>query len=241
MLSVAYAANVGGTGFLTGSPPNLVLPQKLSDEWPDHPLTFLTWSLFSLPLMVCNLILAFVWLSIFDRLQGGGRSQPAQNAANDEVRLKSYGTNSREEELPNSNDDGDQKIKDIILQEYKSLGRWSVAEITVGLSFFVLLLLWLFKKPGGAQGWISLFPYDYVIHDATATILVVLIVFALPSGYYFWPFQPLSEEPRASEPLLEWSGERGVEKRLQWGVILLLGGGFALSEACTRSGRENIT
>ncbi len=27
MLSVAYAANVGGTGVMTGSPPNLVLPQ----------------------------------------------------------------------------------------------------------------------------------------------------------------------------------------------------------------------
>ncbi len=30
MLSVAYAANVGGTGVMTGSPPNLVLPQVSS-------------------------------------------------------------------------------------------------------------------------------------------------------------------------------------------------------------------
>lgn len=65
---------------------------------------------------------------------------------------------------------------------------------------------------------------------------MVLLVFCLPSQHNFWPFRPWSESPSASPPLLEWSGSRGVEKRLQWGVILLLGGGFALSDACKQSG-----
>ena len=63
-------------------------------------------------------------------------------------------------------------------------------------------------------------------------MLMVLVVFSLPSAYNFWPFRPWSEKPTNSPHLIEWSGERGVEKRLQWGVILLLGGGFALSDAC---------
>ncbi len=67
-------------------------------------------------------------------------------------------------------------------------------------------------------------------------MLMVLVVFSLPSRYDFWPFIPRSSAPSSSPPLLEWSGDRGVEKRLQWGVILLLGGGFALSNACEVSG-----
>jgi di/tricarboxylate transporter len=29
-----------------------------------------------------------------------------------------------------------------------------------------------------------------------------------------------------------------IEKKLPWGVILLLGGGFALSDACTKTGEK---
>jgi len=69
---------------------------------------------------------------------------------------------------------------------------------------------------------------------------MVLLTFSAPSGLNFWPFKRTNdfgeETNQASKPLISWSGKDGVEKRLQWGVILLLGGGFALSDACTKSG-----
>ena len=42
LLSVAYAANIGGTGVVTGSPPNLVVPESLGKCQPQHPNRTLT-------------------------------------------------------------------------------------------------------------------------------------------------------------------------------------------------------
>ena len=60
LLAVAYAANIGGTGLVTGSPPNLVLPSKLEDIYgSDQPLTFPKWASFCFPLMMANLLTAW--------------------------------------------------------------------------------------------------------------------------------------------------------------------------------------
>ena len=61
LLSVAYSANIGGTGFITGSPPNLLVLTQLKDS----SVTFLTWVFFCVPLVICNLIVAFLWLQGF--------------------------------------------------------------------------------------------------------------------------------------------------------------------------------
>ena len=55
---MAYAANIGGTGFITGSPPNLLVLTLLEGS----NVNFLTWFLFCLPLVIVNLLCAFGWL-----------------------------------------------------------------------------------------------------------------------------------------------------------------------------------
>lgn len=48
LMSIAYAANIGGTGVITGSPPNLVVPDVLSQNFgPDTGLTFASWMAFA--------------------------------------------------------------------------------------------------------------------------------------------------------------------------------------------------
>ena len=89
------------------------------------------------------------------------------------------------------------------------------------------------------SGWGDLFTFmtargkKVTVGSATPAILMVLVVFALPTRYRFWPFQALNKAPESSPSLIDW---KTVETKLPWGVILLLGGGFAVSDACTKSG-----
>jgi hypothetical protein len=58
-------------------------------------------------------------------------------------------------------------------------------------------------------------------------------VYETAGSYKFWPFQSRRLPSEKSPSLVNWEM---IEKKLPWGVILLLGGGFALSDACTRTG-----
>ena len=80
------------------------------------------------------------------------------------------------------------------------------------------------------------------ITSATPAILIVILVFCLPTEWHFWPFNKFGKaedrrKVQSSRALITWEK---VEKNLPWGVILLLSGGFALSDACKVSGRFNL-
>ncbi len=60
---------------------------------------------------------------------------------------------------------------------------------------------------------------------------MVLVAFALPTTFNFWPFRPLRSNHETSPSLIDW---KLVETKLPWGIIFLLGGGLALSDACEK-------
>ena len=62
LLSIAYAANIGGTGTMTGSTPNLALAGMLESQVEE--LTYANWFLFAAPGMAVNILLAFFWLQV---------------------------------------------------------------------------------------------------------------------------------------------------------------------------------
>lgn len=107
----------------------------------------------------------------------------------------------------------------------EDLGPMTVPERRVSIVFAATALLWMFRRGidvGGLSvpGWSSLFPDPRAIGDSTVAVAMALVLFALPAG------------TGERERVLDW--EWAV--RLPWGVIVLLGGGFALAEAIRASG-----
>lgn len=113
----------------------------------------------------------------------------------------------------------------MIRAKCNELGPLSFREIVVLIHFVVLVLLWFFRSPGFFQSYGDLLDG---LDDATPAIAVVILLFLMPSEPSF--FQRLRP---AQTPLIDW---RTVEKRLPWGIVLLLGGGFALATVADCSG-----
>ncbi|XP_043566010.1 solute carrier family 13 member 3-like [Chiloscyllium plagiosum] len=69
LISIPYAATIGGISTLTGTPPNLILDGQLKSIFPNSDeLNFGSWFVFALPLSLIFLILAWLWITF---LYGG--------------------------------------------------------------------------------------------------------------------------------------------------------------------------
>ena len=65
-----------GTGVITGSPPNLVVPDVLKTNFGDETgLTFASWMAFAIPVMLLNTILAWIWLLLLQRFYLGNEKK----------------------------------------------------------------------------------------------------------------------------------------------------------------------
>ena len=194
LLSIAFAANIGGTATLIGTPPNLVMYEYIN-KYPGHPVTFGSWMVLCVPLMVVNLALAWLWLQLV--------YLPLPCCARSKKGLAESDAESGETE---------DNITRLLRSRYDELGAMTRHEKSVLSLFLVLVVLWMTRAPGFVSGWGSLVPPG--VADATPALLVALVMFVVP----------VSED---GAPMLTWPL---VQSRLAWGVIILLGGGFALAE-----------
>ena len=221
-LSIAYAANTGGTGTLTGTGPNLVLKGIIGTLFGSRtPLNFASWMGFAVPTMLVNVIVCWIWLQLLYM------GPPWRSGA----KLRFADKNS---------------IKNVLQQKYRDLGPLNFHQVAVLVNFIILVFLWFFREPRFMPGWGELFmssekdkcgnvSHHQVIDDATSSILIVIILFILPSKLSFWPFVSVgSSRPTAS--LLDW---RTIHDRFPWGVMILFGGGFVLADASKQSGLSN--
>lgn len=113
---------------------------------------------------------------------------------------------------------------DLIRSELASLGPWRPVEIRAVLVFAAAAVAWVTRPdlPLGAftipgwQNWLELKGVD----DGTIALLAASVAFVLPSG-----------APDRSR-LLPWS----AAVRVPWGLVLMFGGGMAISDGFERTG-----
>ena len=215
LMGIAISSNIGGTGVVTGTPPNLVAPDILMKKFGEGTgLTFASWMAFAIPVMIVNIILAWLWLQKL--MQWNMVKQDTEDAKE------------REE-----------KAMKAINKKYEELGKMSMHELQVMILFIILILLWFFKTPIFMPGWGDMFTGvtaagdNIAIAQATPAILICLLLFILPQNYNFWPCSSSGQPFKKSPSLITW---RLIETKMCWGVLFLLGGGFTLAKCLQTSG-----
>lgn len=212
-LCIAYSASIGGTGSMTGSTPNLVLKGQLDKVYEklgkECPLTFGTWLAFGVPTSFVIIILSWLWLQFYF-LRCSGWSKCCR---------------SRRDES---------NLTQILEEQYRKLGTISFGQVAVLAHLVAMALLWVTLDKGGTYGWSRLFK-DKFIEDSVPALLVGCSLFIFPSAIpkLFRSCSRGTGKPTSIQPLLNW---KKFNEKMPWGVIILLGGGFAMAKAAQKSG-----
>uniref|UniRef100_A0A672S4S9 Solute carrier family 13 member 3 n=1 Tax=Sinocyclocheilus grahami TaxID=75366 RepID=A0A672S4S9_SINGR len=212
LISIPYAASIGGTATLTGTAPNLILVGQLKSYFPECDLiNFGSWFVFAFPLMLIFLILGWIWIAF---LYGGLNTR--------------YLCVKHDERAA-----AEAKAKAVIDEDYKKLGPIKFAEGSITFLFIIFAVLLFTRDPKFVNGWSVFFTKGYV-SDAVTGVIIISILFFFPSqcpSLRWWFDSRASNTPYV--PLLSW---RKAQESVPWNIILLLGGGFAMAKGCEESG-----
>jgi sodium-dependent dicarboxylate transporter 2/3/5 len=111
----------------------------------------------------------------------------------------------------------DDNIKRFISNELRNLGPFNKAELRVLIIFVITALLWITKDLINKLQLIKL-------DDTIIALFGALLLFIIPSG--------IKEEDGNEKTVLQWADT----KRMEWGILLLFGGGIAMANALEKAG-----
>jgi sodium-dependent dicarboxylate transporter 2/3/5 len=195
MLAIAYAASIGGTGSLIGTPPNMVFAGVFAKAFPDQPeIDFLEWMKLGTPIVIIMLPIIWIYLTKYFKISGHFAGS-----------------------------------KEVINQEIKAIGKISVMEKRVFAVFLFTAIGWIFRRDIVLDsfvipGWSSLLGIKDYVHDSTVAIISALLLFMIPAGK--------STKNKKQKRLLDWKSA----SRVPWGVVMIVGGGYAIAESFNHTG-----
>ncbi|MDN7024909.1 DASS family sodium-coupled anion symporter [Methanoculleus sp. FWC-SCC1] len=190
IISIPYAASIGGIATLIGTPPNGIFLAQVETLFPDAPtIDFFSWMKFGVPFAAVFLIVAWLWLT-YVPYRGMTKTLP--------------------------------EAKGIISTELEKMGNMSTGEVWTLIVFVLTALAWIFAKTKHIgditiPGLDMLFPG---IHDSTIAIAGAFLLFVLPVN--------------AKKGIFTMDWKWAV--KIPWGILILFGGGIALSNAFIQSG-----
>jgi len=208
-LAVAYGATIGGMATPVGTPPNLVMIALWKQQFPDQPaIGFGQWMLFGVPYALIFLLLTWgLMIHVMFRMPGPATVDRKQLRAE----LNALGPARRDEKL-------------------------------AGLVFAITALLWItgdkidFSDSFAFPGWRAAIGLKE-LGDPAVGMLGGLVLFLIPSkrrtSAEAAEGDPGSPQGSGRGSLLDWSF---AEARIPWGVVLLIGSGFAIAGGIDASG-----
>ena len=115
-------------------------------------------------------------------------------------------------------------VRAFVAAERSQLGRWTVGQWSTAAAFALTVMLWILPGAvavarGPDDGWTGLLKQR--LPEGVAALVGAVLLFVLPGG-------ASGGRRRAA---LEWT-----EARIDWGIVLLYGGGMALGTLCFSTG-----
>ncbi len=118
-----------------------------------------------------------------------------------------------------------EETQHFICAEKEALGPWRTPEIRTFAVFILAAVLWILKEPlAQITGW--------NLHDSMIGMGAGLLLFVLPSGMDKNPPSGNKTHEAEDDRLLIWSDT----SRMNWGVLLMFGGGLTLAKAMEQAG-----
>ncbi|XP_070554075.1 Na(+)/dicarboxylate cotransporter 3-like [Ptychodera flava] len=222
ILGLAYSAVLGGAATMSGSLLQVVMNVNIEIYFTSEAkITFGNWMLFSAPMQLVSLLLAWAWLSFFylDLKSSTVKCFRKQTCYSNCCRVKNKG-----------HEEGG--IVKVLREEYANMGPMKWAEKTIIFVFLFLILFWFFEEPKFMPGWSDWFTPGYV-GASTITAGVALICFALPSRK---PKINIHDR-KPYEGLLEWKSAAAM---VPWGMLIHAGGLLSSVEAIKVSGLADL-
>lgn len=129
--------------------------------------------------------------------------------------------------ISSNNNNNNVSDRSIIDEQLKKLGKMSQGELLVAILFALTVFLWITRGDINIgdftmNGWASIFGVDKYVKDTDVAAMISLIMFAIPAK---------TQDGNPTQ-LLDWQTAASIP----WGILLLFGGGIAISKGFVSSG-----